>query len=189
MKLKTFSWVILIIGLLSLLISVAVPVMIFCTADRAATGIIGGASGHTYQFIVLSLLKGWPICLMAAGVALTVSALFCFLFPKTVKKHCSVKTSAIAAAISAVGAGGMICFLVWLGNAAFDSSAQYPIEYPVSVAGGGICFVGMIPLLVGYCLARKGRWSLKGLAIDVFTSILYLPAFLFGFSFLYIMIS
>lgn len=189
MKLKTFSCTILIIGLLSLIVSIAVPVIIFCTADRGANGIIGGASGPTYQLIVLRRLNGWPVCLMAAGVALTVTALFCFLFPKTVKKNCSVKTSVIAAAISAVGAGGISCFLEWFGIVAFHAAAQYPVAYPASVAGGVACFGIMILLLVGYCSAREGRWSLKGLAIDVFTSILYLPVFLFGFSFLYNVIS
>ena len=48
----------------------------------------------------------------------------------------------------------------------------------VSVAGGVLCLTGFLGLLVLYFRERKQKWCWGGIAIDVATAVIYLPAFL-----------
>jgi hypothetical protein len=46
------------------------------------------------------------------------------------------------------------------------------------VAGGVLCLTGFLGLLVLYFRERKQKWCWGGIAIDVATAVIYLPAFL-----------
>ena len=65
---------------------------------------------------------------------------------------------------------------------------RYPVRYPLSIALGMVCLCVFILLGLLYCKLREGKWSIRGVAIDVLTSILYLPAFFFAFIYLYSLI-
>lgn len=180
MKLKRYSLVALIAGVILFVGSCVVPwVLAFrLSAGQGSVGIIGGADGPTAQFLTMQLLSRWPGCLAFLSAALVLSGLFCLIFSKTVTHVCSVKTSAVALGLSATGGAGLYCFFLWLAMTAFHETGKHPIAYPVSVAGGLLCLAGFVALLVLYFRERKQKWSWGGLAIDVATAVTYLPAFL-----------
>lgn len=180
MNVKKIARIAFIIGGALMLIGFVLPfiVLTFKTSEGGAVGIIGGADKFTLDLLLRNTLSGFPLCLTWLGGTVAVSSLFCIIFSKTVQKHCGVKTSVISLLLSAVGALGMVCFLLWLSMAAFDEISKYPIEYPFSVAVGCTALMVFICLIAFYCTARLQRgWTLKGFLIDVLTSILCFPAF------------
>ena len=183
MKLKTGSFVALIIGVLLFGIGLF-PILLYCrqyTPQAGATAIIGGADQPTFSFMMSQLLHSWPFCLMLFGLSLGISALFCLLFSKTAAKNCSIKTSAVALGLSAVSALGMVSVILWYSIAAFHEMSQHPVAYPFSILVGSLCGLGCFALLILYGKARKRFWSLKGMWIDTLTAVLYFPAFFFTF--------
>lgn len=187
MKFKTFSWVILVCGILLVLASVpisAIPLMLY-TAENGAIGIIGGAGIPTYQLAAFRIMNSWTFCFVLLGLALVITALFCLIFPKTVQNSCSAKTTAVSLSLSAVGGMGLGCLTVWYSIIVFHEMSQHPISYPVSILLGIACFVAFVVLIALHFKVRKPIWSIKGLVIDVCTSIIYLPTFFFAFSHLY----
>ena len=143
-------------------------------------GIIGGADIPTYLFEMTRLWREL-FCLMPFGTVLLVTGLCCLIFAKPIKAHCDIKTSAIAFGLSAVGALGLLCVLVWHEIVASHEMSRHPIEYPFSIALGLTCLLAFVSLIIWYVKQRKGRWSVKGVAIDIGTALLYLPAFWFLF--------
>ena len=180
MKLKRYSLGALIAGVVLFVGSFVVPwVLAFrLSAGQGSVGIIGGADGPTAQFLTLQLLSRWPGCLAFLSAALVLSGLFCLIFSKTVTQVCFVKTSAVALGLSAIGGAGLYCFFLRLAMTAFHETGKHPIAYPVSVAGGLLCLTGFVALLVLYFRERKQKWFWGGIAIDVATAVIYLPAFL-----------
>ena len=187
MKLKRNALWVLLFGVVILLTGLLTPFgcLINCTSHQGAIGIIGGAEVPTYQFMFWSLLDGWPFVLILLGISLVLSACFCLLFSKTVNKCCRLTTSAISLGLSAVGALGLACVLLWLSIVTFGNMSRYPIQYPLSILLGMFCFCVFMILLALYFKARKGNWLWKGLLIDFLTSIICLPTFFFAFSYLY----
>lgn len=190
MKLRVFSWTMLVGGISLLIFGVVLPSIVLqnYAAQNGAIGIIGGAETPTAVFITFSLMNGWPFCATLFGVILIISALFCLIFTKTVKNNCNIKTTALSLGISAVGAVGLVCVFCWFIIVSFGKMSQYPIEYPVSVMLGILSFFVFIVLIALYLKLRKINWSIKGIIIDVLTSIVYLPIFFFVFSYLYQML-
>ena len=132
-----------------------------------------------YAFLILCT------CLMLFGIALITTALFCLIFPKAVKLSLTLKTTAISLCLSAVGAIGLTCALNWSAITAFSEVSKYPIEYPISVITGLVSLMVFIVLIGVYLKVRSAQPSAKGFIIDILTSIIYLPAFLFAMSFIY----
>ena len=187
MKLRSLSLAALSAGLLSTGLGLALPYLVLQNriAESSAVSIIGGADAPTYQFIVFGLLNGWPFCLVLLGLCLILTALFCLLFPKTALTHCTLKTTALSLGLSAVGASGLVCAFVFYTIAAFGEASRYPVAYPGSIIVGLLSLFGFVVLITLYARCRSSKWSLKGLVIDGFTSLLYLPALFFLFSYLY----
>ena len=139
MKLKTASIIAALVGAVILLFSVVFPMLTIMNSDQGSVGIIGGADGPTAQFITFNLIAPYmlEICF---GTALLIAGLFCSIFTKTVKTHCSLKTSALSLALSAIGGFGIGCFLLWAVIVGFGETKVTPIEYSVSIIGGLGCF-------------------------------------------------
>lgn len=181
MKLKRFSFVSLLVGALAFLVGLIVPMIAYAMHD-GAIGIIGGADTPTYRFIVFQRMYGLPFIAILFGVTVVITALFCLIFPNTVKNNCSIKTTVLSMGISVVGALGLVCAFVWFSIVTFGKMSKFPIEYPASVLLGVLCFFAFIVLIVLYFKLRKTNLSIWGIIIDVVTSIVYLPVFFFAFS-------
>lgn len=187
MKLKQISLLTLLTGALFSIIGVIVPFITLqnYTSQNGAIGIIGGADTPTYEFVVFRIMNGWPFVAILFGITLIISALFCLLFSKTVKNNCNIKTSALSLGLSAVGAAGLVCAFLWFSIVSFGEMSKHPIEYPVSILLGIVCFFAFIILIALYFKSRKLNWSIKGIIIDILTSVVYLPTFFFAFAYLY----
>ena len=85
------------------------------------------------------------------------------LFSNTVKKHCNINTSTISLVLSGVGALGLVCVFVWISIVSFHEMSKHPIEYPISVFLGIVCFFTFIVLIIIYLKLRKTNWSIKGI--------------------------
>ena len=187
MKLKIFSLLTLLIGVLFSIIGAIVPFITLQSyaSHNGSIGIIGGADTPTYEFVVFRIMNGWPFIAILFGITLIVSALFCLIFPQTVKNNCNIKTTALSLGLSAVGAAGLVCAFLWFTIVSFSEMSKHPIEYPVSVLLGIFCFFVFVVLIALYLKARKINWSIKGFCIDILISVIYLPTFFFVFSYLY----
>lgn len=187
MKLKRFSLIALISGLFISVLGFLIPLIYWSsyTAHNGTIGIIGGADAPTYTFMLSALFDGLPIDLVIWGITLVVSSVFCVLLSKTVKTYCNIKTSAISLALSGIGALGLVCAFLWFTIVAFGEMSKHPIEYPVSILLGVLCFFAFLVFVALYFKERKKNWSIKGVIIDFLTSIVYLPAFFFAFAYLY----
>ena len=187
MKLKQSSLLALIFGLVSLLSGLAAPIIYLNnhTSQHGAIGIIGGAGAPSYTFTLSALFNGLPLVLVILGTVLVVSALFCLLFSKTVKTHCTKATSATALGLSCIGAAGLLCAFTWFAIVSFGKMAEHPIKYPVSTLLGIICICAFAALIALYCKIRRKKWSVIGFLIDILTSIVYLPTLLYVFAYLF----
>lgn len=187
MKLRIFSLIALIIGVLLLIVGIAAPALYLktYTSGNGTAGIIGGSDMPTYDFVDHMIMHGWPVSLRSFAAALILTALFCLILRKTVQSSCCIQTTLVALSLSVVGAMGLTCFLNWWAIAAFNEISRYPIEYQCSILIGLTCFLIFIVLIALYLAVRKKHWSVKGFIIDIFTSIIYVPAFFFCFSFLH----
>lgn len=188
MKLKIFALILLLVGCLLLGAVIGLPLLVQEGAQGAVT-IIGGADWPTTQYLLDRLMHSVNGCLLLWGIALSLTGLFCLIFTKTVKTHCTVKTSAIALGASLVTAAGvtfgLILFSVAITVAAFGGASQYPVRVPVSVVMGTLCFLAFVGLMALYCRCRKEKRSAAGVVLDVVTGILYLPAFFYAGNALY----
>ena len=182
MKLRRSSLLVLFLGCFVLLFGLT-PIIYskFHTANNDYIGIIGGAEVPNYKLILFLLFDSLPFILISLGIALIVSAAFCLLFPKTVKAHCNISTSIISAGLSAIGALGLTCVLLWFSIVSFGEMSKHPIEHPVSILLGVFSLLVFLALIIVYFKIRKKNWSFKGMIIDILTSIIYLPPFLLTF--------
>ena len=186
MKLKRYALAVLILGVAFFLAGVFMPFIYLSFGPHNGTaGIIGGAGMPTYQFIFSELFDGLLPALTLFGLCFIISAGFCLLFTKTVKTHCSLATSAISLGLSASGALGLVCLMLWITIVSFHEMARYPVAYPVSILLGCLCFFVFLALLALYFRARKADRSIKGILIDILTAMIYLPAFFCAFLYLY----
>jgi len=185
MKLKTASIIAASVGAVILFFSVVLPMLTLMNSDQGSIGIIGGADGPTAQFITFRFLIAPHMMKICFGATLLIAGLFCLVFSKTVKESCSIKTTALSLGISAAGGAGLYCLMIWVIIAGFAGISRHPITYPASIICGLISFALFIMLIVFYIKQRKAYKSVKGVIIDVLTSILFLPAFFCGFEWLY----
>ena len=148
------------------------------TLHNGTIGIIGGADAPTYTFMLWVSCDGLPIALISLGICLVISAVFCLIFSNTVQKYCNIKTSLISLGISCIG---LVCAFLWFSIALFWEMSRRPI----SILLGVICLFVFIGLIIVYLKLRKTNWSIKGLIIDILTSIIYLPTFFYIFSYIY----
>ncbi len=178
MNLKKLSIGGLIIGILAVVVGVGFPVLSFLLHHENGIGIIGGADGPSFWFWTLSVMK-WTISLFLLGITMTITSLFCLIFPNFVQKNFSIKTTAFVLGLSAMGGLGLNCFGTWLGTV-MENVKDYPIAYPASIVGGVLALVLFFALLVLYCIARRKNFKIVGVILDILTSVIYLPFFFFA---------
>ena len=177
MKLKKFSIIGLVVGALAILVGCGIPALTVLLSDLGghSIGIIGGADLPTFEFVF------WreEICvtLVALGIPLVLTSLFCLGFPNFVQKNFSVKTTALALGISATGCFGLLCFLEFVAVYIFANPKKAPISYPASFIAGVLALVLFLILFALYCKARKGEVKIVGIILDVLTGALFLPFF------------
>lgn len=124
-----------------------------------------------------SFLFAWRNLLLFLGCALIISSLFCFIFTKTVKNSLNLSTTTISLVISGMCSGGLYCFFVL---ALLENHSKYPITYPVGVSLLLISFFSLPALLCAYFAIRQKHWSIKGIIIDILTSIIFMPSIFFA---------
>ena len=177
MKLKKFSIIGLVVGALAVLAGFGIPALTVLLSDLGghSIGIIGGADLPTFSFVF------WRselfVMLATFGIPLVLTSLFCLIFPNFVRENFSIKTTALALSISAVGGLGLTCFLHCFFIAVFNEVSKHPIEYPASIAVGVLSLLAFFTLIVLYCVERSRKLKAVGIILDILTSILYLPFF------------
>ena len=178
-KYKIYSSIALILGLLLVLASVLVPIIILSsyTAQNGSIGIIGGADGPTAIYLTSRLLGGRLLFTLILELTLFLCGGFCLVFKRTVTNNCRLKTTALSLVISFFGAMGLACFFIWYSIVVFHKMSMSPISYPSSIIGGIFSLVAFIITIILYIKARKENFKIKGIVIDIMTSIITLPAF------------
>lgn len=178
-KFKIYSSIALILGLLLALVSVLVPIIKFSnyTAQNGSIGIIGGADGPTAIYITSHLLGGRLILTLILGLTLFLCGGFCLIFKRTVTNNCRLKTTALSLIISFFGASGVSCCFIWYSIVAFHEMSKHPISYPLSIIGGILSLVAFIITIIIYIKARKEHFKIKGIVVDIITSIITIPTF------------
>lgn len=141
-----------------------------------AIGIIGGADGDNAISVTNSiiLLNNSLHILKLIGGALILCGLFCLIFNKTVKENCTLKTSGISLAISAVTALGLYCATTFALCFVMTHPSKHPIALPASIIIGILCLIALILLLRIYCKQRKEKPSAKGIVIDILFAVIYI---------------
>lgn len=177
-KFKIYSSIALISGLLLALASVLVPIIKLSnyTAQNGSIGIIGGADKPTLLFL-LKYSDGHLLFALILGLTLFLCGGFCLIFKRTVINNCRLKTTALSLIISFFGAAGLSCFFIWYSIVAFHEMSKHPISYPLSIIGGILSLVAFIVTIILYIKARKENFKIKGIVIDILTSIITLPTF------------
>jgi len=178
-KFKIYSSISLISGLLLVLASVLVPIIKLSnyTAQNGSIGIIGGADGPTAIYITSHLLGGRLILTLILGLTLFLCGGFCLVFKRTVTNNCKLKTTVLSLIISFFGSSGLSCFFIWYSIVAFLEMSKHPISYPLSIIGGIFSLVAFIITIILYIKARKENFKIKGIVVDIITSIITLPTF------------
>lgn len=177
-KYKIYSSIALISGLLLALASVLVPIIKLSnyTAQNGSIGIIGGADKPTLLFL-LKYSDGHLLFALILGLTLFLCGGFCLVFKRTVTNNCRLKTTALSLIISFFGASGLSCFFIWYSVVAFLEMSKHPISYPLSIIGGIFSLVAFIITIILYIKARKEHFKIKGIVVDIITSIITLPTF------------
>lgn len=176
-KIKIYSFIALISGLLLVLASVLVPIIKFnnFTSQNGSIGIIGGADMPTLLFSLRYILGGQLLFTLILGLTLFLCGGFCLTFGRSVINNCSIKTTALSLIISFFGASGLACFFIWYSIVVFHEMSVHPIAYPVSIFAGLLSFIMFVAAIIFYIKVRKNNFKPKGIIIDILTSIITLP--------------
>ena len=175
-KFKIYSYIALISGLLLALASVLVPIIKLSnyTAQNGSVGIIGGADAPTLLFL-LRYSDGHLLFALILGLTLFLCGGFCLVFRRTVTNNCKFKTTMLSLIISFFGASGLSCFFIWYSIVAFLEMSMHPIAYPLSIIGGIFSLGAFIITIILYIKVRKENFKIKGIVVDIITSITTLP--------------
>ena len=111
------------------------------------------------------------------GLTLFLCGGFCLVFKRTVTNNCRLKTTALSLIISFFGASGVSCCFIWYSIVAFHEMSKHPISYPLSIIGGILSLVAFIITIIIYIKARKEHFKIKGIVVDIITSIITIPTF------------
>ena len=150
---------------------IALAVKLVTISQNGGFGIIGGADLPTLRII---LSDYWPSIVI--GLILVACSAFCLVFSKTVMNNCTLKTTAVSLGISFAGMSGLYCFLQWYSIVVFHEMSRHPIRFPSSIVIGLLSFAALVFLIVLYFRLRKQTFSIKGILIDVATSLIaFLP--------------
>lgn len=171
-KFRTYSYIVLGSGLFLALVSILILAIEFINVSQnGGIAIIGGADLPTLRIISSDF---WFTIII--GLTIVVCAAFCLIFSKTVMNNCTLKTTAVSLGISFAGASGLYCFFQWYIIVVFHEMSKHPIRYPASIIIGLMSFAAFVFLIVLYFRLRKQTFSIKGILIDVATSLIaFLP--------------
>jgi len=177
-KFKIYSSSALISGLLLALASGLVPIIKLSnyTVQNGSVGIIGGADAPTLLFL-LRYSDGHLLFALILGLTLFLCSGFCLIFKRIVTNNCGLKTTVLSLIISFFGSSGLSCFFMWYSIVAFHEMPKHPISYPLSIIGGIFSLVAFIITIILYIKARKEHFKIKGIVVDIITSIITLPTF------------
>lgn len=175
-KIKIYSFIALISGLLLVLASVLVPIIKLSNynAQNGSVGIIGGADAPTLLFL-LRYSDGHLLFALILGLTLFLCGGFCLVFKRVIISNCGLRTTALSLVISSFGASGLSCLLIWYSIVVFHEMSMHPIAYPVSIFAGLLSLVAFITAIIFYIRVRKNNFKPKGIIIDILTSIITLP--------------
>ena len=166
-------------AMLTLVISISLVMTSFNRAYMEHPYIFEKVEGFLAQleyFIKLQIVS-FPYFLIYLAIAILISLAFTAIFPKTVHLNCKFSTTAISIALSWLTAATTYCGFLWFVISIFHDADVHPIEYRTSVAGILVGSMMIFLLLIAYAFYRKRNLNVKGIIIDIFTFVLYLPAF------------
>ena len=166
MKLKKFSIIAVVSGLILLIISL-LPVFL----------------NENYRFRE----NDWNFCMFLFAVAFIVTGVCCLLWRKAIEENCTVSTSLLSLGISAVAAKLWMNVIFWFAVLIFIDfgSLEEPFRYQFNLEAAFFTVALLIALIVLYVKERRKRPSKKGVGIDIGMFILYWPAFFFSMLSLY----
>ncbi len=173
-----YSALVILLGLAIIAASISVfAVGMLRLADQdASVGIIGGASGHTAEYLARKL-EYTVGQLFRFGILVTLTGIIATAFNRFFSKHCAVETSVTSIVISAVVGLGLSA-VMWFAACYFlDHPKNHPIRHPASFIFGVICFVVFLCLIGLYTFLRFRKPSVKGILIDVAVSLVYAAPF------------
>lgn len=173
-----------IIGAAAVLVGLVLPLL-----QLGNTDIVGGAGVATWRFLLRTALGGCAAPLAMVGFALLITALGGLFLPWKLTAGCTVETTVLAFALSAVGAAGLLSGMNWLSIAAFHEQNRYPLQYSANIALSIVSLAAFICLCCGYVFRRAKKPSGWGVALDVLTSILWLLPLLSLWTQLYRLVS
>ena len=137
-------------------------------------------TSQPYMWNLLRMEDGFWVALRFFGSGSGGMRGFCSPLPQCGFKKRSLKTSALAVALSAMGSAGLYCLFLWVSTIAFGEVQKYPIANRFSMAGGFVCLLICILLLFLYVHIRQKKPSLLGVFLDVGVCVLFFaPMFLF----------
>ena len=138
--------------------------------------IIGGADFHSLWFM---LSKPPADILLTCGLPLLLTGLVWLIFHRAVERGCHRKTTLYALAVTATGALGAYCLLVWFSIAAFGAVDSAPVAYPTSILVGLPCLPLALLFLGLYIRERWRAPSGVGLLLDILTVVVYFQPFFY----------
>ena len=182
---KKTAIIILSVSVAVLLICILIPVILLSFFENNnSIGIIGGADGPTAIMISNTAFNGAIPMLVSFAIATALCCVCCLAFSKTVREHCTLKTSGIALSLSACTSLLFYCLLCFASCFIMTSPQRHPIAFPISIIVGIISAVSFVLLLSLYIKARRGKREIKGVLIDIVVFVLYFVPFFLLFDFI-----
>ena len=179
MRMKKRAAIVLGVSAVLLLVCILVPFGVLGAEQNETVGIIGGADGPTVIMIVGAFWEGVFPALITLSLSTVLCGLFCLLFSKAVKEHCTLKTSGIALSLSACASLLFYCFLLFASCFIMTSPDKHPVTLPLSVVVGGVAAVAFVWLFTLWVKFRAQKPSAKGVVFDILLFFDYLlPMFL-----------
>ena len=102
-----------------------------------------------------------------------------FAFSKQMSKVCSLRTTALSFAVSAITSLGIHCVLSFLSCYFLTNPTRHPIRHPVSLILGFICLAIFVLLLNVYYKLRKNNKTKIGFFVDCVTCLTFMPSIYF----------
>lgn len=182
-RMKKRAAIVLGISGVLLLVCVLVPFGVLGAEQNETVGIIGGADGPTVIMIAGTFWEGVLPTLITFSLSTVLCGLFCLLFSKAVKEHCTLKTSGMALSLSVCASLLFYSFLLFASCFIMTSPDKHPVTLPLSIVVGVVAVVAFAFLFAFYVKLRTERPSTKGVLIDILLFLSYLLPFFFVFDF------
>ena len=127
----------------------------------------------------IRLIKQISFTAMLFGGTCTIYGVLGFAFSKQMSKVCSLRTTALSCAVSAITSLGIHCVLSFLSCYFLTNPTRHPIRHPVSLILGFICLAIFVLLLNVYYKLRKNNKTKIGFFVDCVTCLTFMPSIYF----------